>query len=208
MSDRKARKPSVADVNKENAKNNIIRKKNLLEAWANNGIPYVPIQNTNQNKSIGELEYFPRSIRQFNFWDGSANSTQIRSGFPAISRNANDTLRSHPSLKNLVELVLDGLIARETLQQNQSKPIRIKKIRDSLAIEKKLRCIAEAELINVRKQQTEERRKYNDDKAASNSQIVELKKMVSELQRQNIDAVQEISGLKSRLMKVAPLKKV
>ena len=203
MTDKKSRKPPVADVNKDNAKNNIVCKKNLLNGWAKNGIPIVPDDPSSPSEAIGKLEYFPRTIRQFNFWDGSANSQSVRNGFPTISRNANDTLRRYPVLKGEVEDILDALIAREILQQNHAKPIRLKKLYDSNALEKKLRVILENELVNLRKQQGEERKKYNDRVTGLNGQVEELKRILRELREENHALSQQVSALNLSLIHIS-----
>lgn len=208
MTNTKSRKPAVADVNKDNAKKNIVCKKNLLDAWAKNGIPLVLDDLSSPRSAIGQLEYFPRTIRQFNFWDGTANSHSVRNGFPTISRNANDTLRRYPELRKEIEDILDALIAREILQHNRAKPIRLKKLRDSNTLEKKLRTILENELANLRKQQSEERKIHNDKVVGLDGQVKELKKLVRELKVENEELNLQIGTLNSQLLKISPLRKV
>ncbi len=208
MIGKRSRKPAVADVNRDNARRNIVCKKNILEAWARNGIPQVLVEESNQKGNIEMLEYFPRSIRQFNFWDGTVNSQYVQSGFPTITRNANDTLRNHPVLREEVEMVIDALIAREAIQQNQSKPIRIKKLTDASALERKLRTILENDLANLRKQQGEERRRYIDEVASLRGQVAEMKAQVRHLKTENQGLSQQVRDLKGQLVKVLPLKGV
>lgn len=206
MNEKKPRKPAIAEINKTNAKQNIVRKKNVLDSWARNGIPYVPLDDSKKAVDCGTLEFFPRTIRQFNFWDGSANSLSVRSSFPTLARNSNDTLRSYPALKSDVERVLDALLAREVLQQNRAKPIKVKKLIDSNTLEKKLRVILENELVNVRKQQAEERRKYNDEVASLTGQVTEMKLKIRDLESGNLHLAQQVRHLKGQLIKVVPLK--
>ncbi|WP_050470702.1 hypothetical protein [Herbaspirillum chlorophenolicum] len=208
MSEKKVRKPPVAETNKNNAKQNIVRKKNVLDAWAKNGIPFEAVDESNTKAVSGALDFFPRSIRQFNFWDGSENSEVVRSELPEIARNANDTLRSYPDLKSEVEKILDALIAREILQKNQSKPIKVKKLLDTNALEKKLRSILENELVNLRRQQADDRKKYNGDVASLTGQITELKGIVHDLKSENQGLSQQVRNLKSQIAKVSPLKGV
>lgn len=208
MSGKGSRTPSVAEVNRINAKQNIIRKKNILGAWAKNGIPFVPVEGEGKASTSGVLEFFPKSIRQFNFWDGSNNSPLVQSGLPTIARNANDTLRSYPDLKVEVQQVLDALIAREILQKDQAKPIRVKKLLETNALEKKLRAILESELVNLRRQQVDDRKKYNNETASLTGQVTELKGMVRDLKAENQDLVRQVHNLQSQLAKVSPLKGV
>ncbi|MDR6586364.1 hypothetical protein [Herbaspirillum frisingense] len=208
MSERGPRRPSIAALNKSNAKNNIVRKKNILDAWARNGIPHVAAHNVEPGMAAFQLEYFPRTIRQFNFWDGSANSEQMRNELPTFTRNANDTLRGYPDLKNSVGEVIDAVKQRAIVQQSRCKETKISSLLSQKMMEKKLRLIAERELVNVRKQQKEERRSYNDETAGLNSQLAELRRQIEKLRTENKDANHQIAGLKVKLAKVAPLKKV
>lgn len=208
MNEKKVRKPPVADINRNNAKQNIIRKKNVLDAWAKNGIPVVATDKANTKTNSGEIEFFPRSIRQFNFWDGSANSELARSDLPKIARNANDTLRSYPDLRREIEQTLDALIAREILQKNQSKPIKVKKLLDANVLEKKLRSILENELVNLRRQQADDRMRYNHEVASMTGQVTELKRLLRDLKSENQDLSQQVRNLKSQIAKVSPLKGV
>ena len=208
MSERKSRTPSIAMTNKSNARNNIVLKKNILDAWAKNGIPHVPVEDVAASVAKVQLEHFPRTIRQFNFWDGSANSEQIRNVLPAITRNANDTLRLHPDLRNDVDEAINAVKQREILQLSQVKFTKISNLQGQIAMEKRLRSIAERALVDVRRQQKEDRRSYNDDIAGLNSQIAELKGLLENLKIDNKEAHHLIASLKTKLVKVAPLKKI
>ncbi|SMP77696.1 hypothetical protein [Noviherbaspirillum suwonense] len=208
MSERKSRTPSIAITNESNARNNIVLKKNILDAWAKNGIPHVPVEDVAASVAELQLEYFPRTIRQFNFWDGSNNSEQIRNVLPAITRNANDTLRRHPNLRNDVDEAIDAVKQREILQLSQVKFTKISNLRGQIAMEKKLRSILESALVDVRKQQKDDRRSYNDDIAGLSSQIAELKGLLDNLKIDNKEAHYLIASLKTKLVKVAPLKKI
>lgn len=92
-----------AQINKRAALNNIMVKISILRQWST------------QAKSFGKDEYYPLTIRQFNNWDMSQNSAETREMSAFIKRNANDTLRSYPDLRQ--EVV--SLISLITLNTNK-----------------------------------------------------------------------------------------
>ncbi|MFQ6333988.1 hypothetical protein [Methylophilus sp. 3sh_L] len=203
-----SRKPEIADINKLSAERNILCKLNILEAWAKNGIPPIQTINSGIDKNLAGLEYFPRSIRQFNFWDGSQNSLQLREGIPAIFRNANETLNSHKELRLRVAAVLEALVIKSLSQANQLKPLRIKKLNTSLELERKLRSVAETELIVLRENMRLLQRQISESQSSSVSIEREFQRLVKSLEGELEDTKAELATLKAKLAKVVPLKRV
>lgn len=203
-----SRKPEIADINQLTAEKNILCKLNILEAWAKNGIPSIHAVGSGIDKDLSSLDYFPRSIRQFNFWDGSQNSLQLREGMPAIFRNANETLNSHKELRLRVALVLETLVIKSISQANQLKPLRIKKLTTSLELEKKLRIVAETELVIMRENIRLLQRKISESQSSSAIIEREFQRLVKSLEKQIEDSKEELATLKAKLAKVAPLKSV
>lgn len=203
-----SRKPKIADINKLSAEKNILCKLNILEAWAKNGIPPVEATESRIVKDVASLEYFPRSIRQFNFWDGSQNSPQLREGMPAIFRNANETLNSYKELRLRVASVLETLVIKSISQANQLKPLRIQKLTISLDLEKKLRIVAETELVILRENLRLLQRQLSESQSSSASVEREFLRLVKSLESELEGSKAEIATLKAKLAKVVPLKVV
>lgn len=94
------------EINKREALHNIMEKISILRKWST------------QTESVSKDEYYPLTIRQFNNWDLSQNSEKVRQQFAATKRNANDTLRRYPDLRE--EII--SLISSISLNINNKKP--------------------------------------------------------------------------------------
>lgn len=189
--------PPVAALNKKLALENINKKINILREWANSVIPAI-----NEKES---LDFYPKSVRQFNLWDGSQNSLCLGED---IKKNANDTLRSYPLQLSEVVQLIETLQLRATEQIDGSKKIRIGKIKAELAVEKRLRQIGESALIALRRELKLEQVKHQQTISRSESQLNELKREISRLSEDNIRLAQENANLIAIAAKVRPIRGV
>jgi hypothetical protein len=111
------------EINKQAALQNMILKKEILQAWAQS----IPLD------SEGRAEYYPRTIRQFNAWDLSQNSHVARSYFLPVFRNANDTLNNYPALRAEVKVAIALLTktvhkARDKVERFNSLKLEISEL--------------------------------------------------------------------------------
>lgn len=202
-----SRKPKIADINKLSAEKNMLCKLHILEAWAKSGVPSVQ-QDHGIGNCLSNLEYFPRSVRQFNFWDGSQNSLKLREAMPSIFRNANETLNSHKGLRLRVVAVLEALVSKSLSQANQLKPLRIKKLTSNLDVEKRLRIVAETELVILRESMRLLQRQISESQSTSDNIEREFQRLVKSLEIELEEVKGELATLKAHLAKIVPLRSV
>ena len=105
-------------ITKHEALNNIMEKILILRKWAT------------QTESFAKDEYYPLTIRQFNNWNMLQNSEKVREQSAAIKRNANDTLRRYPDLREEIA----SLISSITLNINKktSKPEKLTTLKQKI----------------------------------------------------------------------------
>ncbi|MCA8041836.1 hypothetical protein [Burkholderia seminalis] len=95
----------------------------ILEAWLATGIPVMQGEAGPILDELGrpKLEFFPRTVRQFNAWDGSQNSQSALRPFGVFKVNANATLRKHP---HLLERVVSAINSLRVQQDSASKHVQ------------------------------------------------------------------------------------
>lgn len=183
--------PTIAAINREKALGNLLVKLNLLTAWARDGIP-----KTKQ----GEFEATPLTPRQFNAWSSDDLSASNRKMLPKFARHANQTLNKHPDLRQKLTLVQRAL--RESLH---SKPKSISRVEEQLALERRLRAIAESEIVSLRGKMKDEHRERL--RALDRLRVSEqdFRAHVDGLEEANARLRQEVADLTRKLTKIAPI---
>lgn len=207
---RRRPEPKVAEHNKQRAIANINCKITILQGWISNGIPIVQVQPDEtgaQASSPVSLEYFPKSNRQFNAWDGSQNSKDLNALLPKISRNANDTLRKNANLRTKVEQIVESLRLRAADQCQDAKPARISKLRSALKVEKRIRALLENELIEVRRALKAEQSAHKSKTQKAENQSKEFREYVLRLTSENQRLAEENAALIKKLAKISPIRK-
>jgi len=202
--------PKVAEFNKQRAIGNIHCKLRILNGWVENGIPVTQsgtCDDIPRTSAQISLEYFPKSVRQFNAWDASQNSNEIQAALPTICRNANDTLRKHAHLRSEVVQTIESLRLRAADQFEGTKPLRIGKLRAALKLEVHLRTLLEHELIAIRRDLKAEKQAHNNVVQKVENQSKEFKEYIGRLTNDNERLSEENSVLIRKLTKIAPLRK-
>lgn len=189
--------PAVATANKRRALNNIERKIFILKEWISTGIPLCG--------DTSDLDFYPKSVRQFNLWDASQNTSKLD---VEIERNANDTLKKHEGVfAEVVQLVqIIQLRAAEQIQ-GKKKP-RIGKLQAELALEVRLRKVAEAELIKLRRELKAEQLSHRNALRRAENRMAEFKSELERLTAINARLAEENSVLVASAIKVRPIRGV
>ena len=188
------------EINKRVALSNILLKKDILRAWKEQGLPNVE----GEAASVRSAEYFPKSIRQFNAWDLSKNSDVIRNRFSGVTRNANDTLNSYPSVRLEISGLIMSLIAMSELKKG-----RIDRLTDKQRRIDELRSytsLLERELVQVRIETTDLYSRIKRYESRDSSAVNELKSVVARLEVEARRLVKENSELTAALAKITPLR--
>ena len=193
----KRQPPKVATINKHRALSNLNRKLHLLRSWVENGVPTI--------EETGNPDYFPKTVRQFNLWDGTQNTTDLA---VAIERNANDTLRKHVELRSAVERALALLQLRATEQLQNRKNLRIGRLQTALSLQKQMRQTLEEQLIILRKELKAEKSERERSARRLAGQMNELKTELQRLLTENHELKIENASLISTAAKVKPIRQV
>ncbi|MFC7515473.1 hypothetical protein ACFQUU_10685 [Herbaspirillum sp. GCM10030257] len=198
----------IAALNQQRAIQNIKTKIGILEHWVSQGIPrrYNEAGQPMLSSGLHELDYFPKSLRQFNLWDGSQNCSETLRAFPIFRKNANDTLRIHTSLRQCVQKLIAELRRKRKEQSYIEKPDTLNSLRSQLVIEKGRLRLLEKELYNHRKQM-----KILQGENLRLTELVELAseeshRAISELQDDLNSAREQNAALVRRIQQVLPLK--
>lgn len=189
----------ASSTNKRLALGRIQAKLDLLESWASNGIPL--------NPESGNLEYFPASLRQFNFWDLSSNSEAIRSEFSKCGRTANDTLKQYPHLRAQVDTLLLAL-KRKNTDRGTSRLDKIKCLKERISDFERYVSVIEHQLVVLRLQ-------HADVERGLRSECSRVENVLREERKRNKKLTQDIEGLHAKvseltclLAKIAPIRRV
>ncbi|EKN0216396.1 TPA: hypothetical protein ACGW3Z_001619 [Pseudomonas aeruginosa] len=193
---------SRGQINKRAALSNILLKKDILLSWKENGIPGASSEMTSSDC----LEYFPRSIRQFNAWDLSKNSDVVRNLFPGVKRNANDTLNNYPSIRLEISGLLRSLRSMSSLKRG--KPERLVDKQKQIDESRSYISLLERELIQIRIERSDLVSQLKKVKSRDASIVGELKSVVSRLESEVGHLKRENSDLIATLAKIAPLREV
>lgn len=155
----------INELNKALALSNINLKLSILEEAIN------PPEN-----SI--LEYYPKTVRQFNLWDAKQNSTEFQKRHSSIKRNANSTLNKHPDLKAKLIATLQALILAHRNRIKNTKPEKASKLKYDIAELKKYISLLESYTANQKIQLLRTHEHFKNEINRLNSVILELKKVI------------------------------
>ncbi|GAB7534287.1 hypothetical protein [Burkholderia sp. 3C] len=148
------RKPTVAFLSEENARDNILIKIELLErliSWCEKGDSIVP-NIKNMVRAQGEV-YIPKSIRQFEAWcDAKALCELMKEVPPKIRAIGNGTLGRHLPLKMRAKRAIDELYVLINASASEDGRNEKNKAKRMLAQAQRQIDILERELINMRMQ--------------------------------------------------------
>lgn len=200
--------PKIASLNRDVAAANIKRKLAILRAWLAKEIPALaPGDGDVAPRQQVTLDYFPRSLRQFNNWDGTQNCATTRAGLPPILRNANETLRKHQSLRTELERLLSALSLRAAEQSAALKPHRISKLIAELKVERARRSLLEREVVELRRHLKAELARLTQELQVKNSINHELQSLVGNLRSDNEALTARNADLAHTLSRVVPLRR-
>ncbi|UVH57197.1 hypothetical protein NWF24_30895 [Variovorax paradoxus] len=193
--------PPIAAKNAADALTNILQKRDLLiQTLRNHG---------KAEGSTDALKALPKSIRQFNLWDGSSNhATLDRSEVPRCHPNSNQTLRAHPDVRFEVQQLIDSVRKHSERQSPDRREESIRGLQGRLKAERDLTAIANREIIRARFLLSELRDSYDVVKYAKQSSDAEAKRMIAELQSRVLALEEENADLKKRLSRDARLRRV
>jgi hypothetical protein len=131
-------KPTAAFESERRARENIEKKlAYLTSAMAGRNSSKIGLAN-NQRRPILN---FPRSLRQFNLWDGNVGADYLEA--TGVRRNSHETLRRYPELCNAVSeaiavLRIDGVFDLSTPREERQNSLRRRLVESEM-----LRSIAE-----------------------------------------------------------------
>ena len=199
--------PQIAQQNRDSAILNINNKIRILKEWASKGIPEYIEKGLDRNSDVSVLEYFPKTIRQFNSWDGQRNSDMFQSEMPSLRPNANDTLRKHALLRSEVETLLPLLVLQAESQRLEKRPASIRRLRVELDREKKIRELLENEIIEARRQLRIAQEISEAATVSRNAIAEEFQARVEILTNENSRLREEIFLLRKQHLKPIPTKK-
>lgn len=169
------RAPPIAAVNAARAEQNIVKKCTLIENYL--------AQKPKLNES-GQVDGYPRSVRQFNQWAPSVN--EFGEGLPneSLSRNSNETLNRLPRLLTRVKAALASAGAFEAQIRRNAKDSRIGSLKERLKLSESLREIAERELANAIEQVEILQGKLRKQDAVLSGHQRKAQEMIEDLSRQ------------------------
>lgn len=96
-------------------------------------------------------ELLPATVRQFNLWQSQNLPEAVRITLPAFGKNANKTLHT-AGLYRDVQRVVDAVAASRTKTISKSRAERISEYQRNVDLAKRLREIAEDEVIRLKRQ--------------------------------------------------------
>lgn len=184
--------------NKELAKERIEAKLQVLEEWLQDGIPLNPETNLK--------EFFPSSLRQFNFWDFSLNSEAAKFRYSRCGRTANDTLRQYPLLRSRAETLIFSLRRKETEVVSKIERVGVLKKKNTILGE--YVKLLEKQLVILRL-------KGYEDESRSTLELARLKNILEEersryrrLEAESLRLREKVSELSGKLNKIIPMHEV
>jgi hypothetical protein len=156
-------KPPVAHANEAHARENIEVKIRVLKEWLESGPPNMDecephsmAQDAHVSpktqRADARIDYFPRTPRQFNLWDGGQNCNAVQDQLPKIHVNANATLRRHSDLRQTAIELMRQLSSKVDFRSEPKGRETIAGLKRLLVSEEKKRLSLEAELISQRRE--------------------------------------------------------
>jgi len=109
----------ISELNRIEAIRNIRRKISLLKEISN-------------RSDFSAEEYLPKTLRQFNNWDLSQNTLELRKSVDPINRNANDTLNKYPDIKSEVIASLHASTLARSKDSLCSRTDRVGKLKSEI----------------------------------------------------------------------------
>lgn len=171
--------------NKQDALKNILTKKDILMLWSKTSIPHA---------SNGRLEFFPKTIRQFNAWDMSQNSPALKTALPPIARNANDTLRNYPSTRAEVSSAIAALVFMSSQKVSKGEKLSaLKQKKDDMAL---YITVLEHELVTLRLERADWRQELELQKNKYQSVLKEIEAIKINSEKSLAAAALECSQLR------------
>jgi len=204
-----ATKPKAALANQQNALQNIKTKISILEQWVKNGIPYASGQdeeNIKLPRGPSKIDYYPTSLRQFNFWERSKQCSTVAETLEDFSRNANDTLRRHPAYRKQIELLISQLKARALQQEKKERAPALAELRRQLRLAEIRNGVLEDELVNLRSLVRRLDAKVNRVQGQADADLEEVAKLLSELETEIAEVRRENAELTRSLKKIRTIR--
>jgi len=200
-------RPKAALVNQQSARRNIETKISILERWVKDGVPYAYEESGKIIKLPGEanqMDYYPNSVRQFNFWERSKQCSAVAETLPDFSRNANDTLRRHPGYRKQVESLIGQVATRASQQAKKERVPALAELRRQLRVAETRNGVLEDGLVDlrslVRKLEEKVKRMHGQaemDLGETAKIRSKLETEIAELRRQNADLAKSLINIKS-----------
>jgi hypothetical protein len=202
-----AEKPKAALINQQKALLNIETKISVLERWVKDGIPYACDEGGEAIELPGgasQRDYYPSSVRQFNFWERSKQCHAVAEELPEFSRNANDTLRRHPGYQKQVQLLLSQLTRRVVHQNKKERVPALAELRRQLEVADARKGVLEVELVTMRSTLTQLESKVSRMERQMDADLAEAVKLqskseseIAELRRENAELTKTLRKIKS-----------
>jgi len=123
------------------------------------------------------LEYYPKTVRQFNLWESNQNSAKLQERYSSIKRNANSTLNKHPDLKAELIATLQSLILAQRNHTKSTKPEKISKLKSDIFELKRYISLLESYTANQKIELLRTQEHFKNEINRLNSVILELKKV-------------------------------
>jgi hypothetical protein len=202
-----AEKPKAAVINQQKALLNIQTKISVLERWVKDGIPFACDEGGKTFELPGrasQLDYYPCSVRQFNFWERSKQCSAVAKKLPEFGRNANDTLRRHPGYQKQVESLISQLTRRAVRQNKKERAPALAELRRQLEVEEARNGVLEVELVNMRSSLKQLDSKVSRLEKQMDADLAETVKLRSKseaeiagLRRENAELTKTLGKIKS-----------
>lgn len=194
----------VSGKNKAAAKAAIIAKRALLEYWASTGIPFKGGRVPAPGEHF-EVDWFPRSLRDFCRWDGSQNSPSVG----PFQATAFQTLSTYEDEKRLVKALIAKLSKLELSTVGRLDPKQA--LRDTeaqLAVERQLRAGALLGYRSARRESRSFEIAYLREKRAHEESIDQLQAMLTRAKEEAAALRSENAALTAAMRKISPIKAV
>lgn len=182
-------------TNKVLAKKRLEAKLRVLEEWAQGGVPVNPDTNIK--------EFFPVSLRQFNFWDFSLNSASAKERYPDCGRTANDTLRQYPLLRASAETLISALRRKDKEVVTKIERVGALKKKNS-ALEEYV-SLLEKQLVILRLKGYEDESRLKLEAARLSNVLEEERSRYRKLEGEAVKLRVQLADLTRKLNKVVPM---
>ncbi|MCK8666765.1 hypothetical protein M1M11_17920 [Pseudomonas azerbaijanoccidens] len=105
---------------------------NRIEAIRNIRLKISLLKEISNRSDFSAEEYLPKTLRQFNNWDLSQNTLELRKSVAPINRNANDTLNKYPDIKSEVIASLHASTLARSKDSLCSRTDRVGKLKSEI----------------------------------------------------------------------------